>query len=90
MALYFLHLRDGTSELLDPEGQEFATLPALRTAVLATVRDLMMGDIRKGVLNLRLRLDAQDKTGKIVHTLPFGRAVTIFRVGGLAHLARPI
>lgn len=75
MALYFLHLRDGINELLDLEGQECATLPALRAAVLATVRDLMMGDLREGVLDFHSRLDAQDQTGKIVHSLPFKRAV---------------
>ena len=90
MALYFLHLRDGTDELLDPEGQEYASLPALRTAVLATVRDLMMGDLREGVLDLHSRLDAQDRSGNIVHTLPFSRAVSIVREGSNSPLVRPI
>lgn len=88
MALYFLHLRNGTKELLDPEGQEYATLPALRTAVLATARDLMMGDLREGVLDLHSRLDAQDQSGKIVHTLPFNRAVSIAREGSNSSLFR--
>ena len=48
MARYFMHLRDGTEELLDPEGQEFASLAALRDAVLLTARDLMVGDVRDG------------------------------------------
>lgn len=90
MALYFLHLRDGTNELLDLEGQECATLPALRAAVLATVRDLMMVDLREGVLDFHSRLDAQDQTGKIVHSLAFKRAVSIIREGSNSPLMRPI
>ena len=88
MALYFLHLRDATNELLDLEGQEYATLSSLRTAVLATVRDLMMGDLRDGVLDFHSRLDAQDQSGKIVHTLPFSRAVSIAREGSDLPLIR--
>ena len=58
MARYFMHLRDGTGELLNPEGQEFASLAALREAVLVTARDLMVGDVRGGVLDLRFQRDA--------------------------------
>ena len=41
MVRYFIHLRDGTEELLDPEGLEFPTLDSLRKTVLASARDLM-------------------------------------------------
>jgi hypothetical protein len=36
-----MNLRDGTDELLDPDGREFESLDALRKAVLNTARDLM-------------------------------------------------
>jgi hypothetical protein len=77
MARYFMHLRDGTEELLDPEGREFATLAALRDAVLATARDLLVGDVRDGLLDLRFRIDAEDAGGAIVYTLPFNHALNI-------------
>jgi hypothetical protein len=77
MAKYFMHLRDGTEELLDPEGMEFETLDEMRKAVLVTVRDLMAGDMRAGVLDLRFRIDAEDGDGTIVYTLPFKHGVTI-------------
>ena len=77
MARYFMNLRDGTEELLDPEGVEYPSLDALRKAVLATARDLMSGDLRNGVVDLRFRIDAEDADGKLVYTLPFKHAVNI-------------
>jgi uncharacterized protein DUF6894 len=77
MARYFLHLRDSTDELLDPEGKEFDDMETLRAAVLLTVRDLMAGDIRGGLVDFRFRIDAETKAGTIVYTLPFKHAVNI-------------
>ena len=77
MPRYFMHLRDGTSELLDRDGVEFETLAALRTAVMATIRDLMCGDIRNGLIDLRFRIDAEDEAGNIVYSLAFDDAVSI-------------
>jgi hypothetical protein len=84
MARYFMHLRDGTEELLDPEGKEFPSLGALRDAVLLTARDLLMGDVRNGIMDLRFRIDAEDEGGRIVHTMPFKHAVNIIPEGSVA------
>jgi hypothetical protein len=72
-----MHLRDGTEELLDPEGLEFSTLGGLRAAVLLAARDLMCGDVVRGVLDLRFRIDAEDEAGTIVHTMPFKHALSV-------------
>jgi hypothetical protein len=77
VARYFMHLRDGVDELLDPDGQEFADVEAVRGAVLFAVRDLMAGDIRNGVLDFRFRIDAEDEHGKLVYSLPFKHALNI-------------
>ena len=77
MTKYFMNLRDGTEELLDPEGVEYDSMDSLRKAVLATVRDLMCGDMASGVLDFRFRIDAEDGDGVIVYTLPFKHAVNI-------------
>jgi hypothetical protein len=74
---YFMNLRDGTEELLDPEGVEYDSLDTLRLAVLEAVRDLMSGDVRRGLIDLRFRIDAEDADGVIVYTLPFKHAVNI-------------
>lgn len=77
MARYYMHLRDGTEQILDPEGLEFPSVEALRKAVLVAARDLMTGDIRQGVLDFRFRIDAEDESGLIVYTLPFKHAINI-------------
>ena len=77
MARYFMHLRDGTEQLLDPEGLEYASVDAVRKAVLIAARDLMTGDIREGVIDFRFRIDVEDEGGDIVYSLPFKHAVNI-------------
>jgi hypothetical protein len=77
VARYFMNLRDGTEELLDPEGIEYASMDALRKAVLVTVRDLMSGDVQRGIVDFRFRIDAEDANGTIVYTLPFRHAVSL-------------
>jgi hypothetical protein len=77
MSRYFLHLRDGTDEVLDPDGVEFGSLEALRTAVLKNARDVMAGDIQNGVIDFRFRIDAEDGVGAIVYSLPFKHAVSL-------------
>lgn len=77
MARYYMHLRDGTEQILDPEGLDYPSVDALRKAVLISARDLMTGDIREGVLDFRFRIDAEDESGVIVYSLPFKHAVNI-------------
>ncbi|HEX8414767.1 MAG TPA: hypothetical protein VF637_12905 [Sphingomicrobium sp.] len=81
MSRYFLHLRDGTEQLLDPEGQEFASLDAMRKFVLYSARDLLTGDVRSGILDLRFRIDAEDEHGTIVYSLPFKHALNVIPEG---------
>jgi hypothetical protein len=77
VARYFMHLRDGSDEMLDEEGQQFADLDSLRGAVLVAARDLISADAQKGVVDFRFRIDAEDEQGQIVYTLPFQHAVSI-------------
>lgn len=81
MARYFMHLRDGTEQILDPEGLEFPSVEALRKAVLVAARDLMTGDIREGVIDLRFRIDVETESGEMIYTLPFKHAVSIIPEG---------
>ena len=77
MVQYFMHLRDSVDEILDPEGQDFADLDAVKKAVLFSARDLLAGDIRNGVIDLRYRIDAENGDGEIVYTLPFKHAFSV-------------
>ena len=72
-----MQLRDGTEQMLDPEGIEYADIDELRKKVLIAVRDLISGDVKGGLIDLRFRIDAEDREGVIVYTLGFAEAVRI-------------
>ena len=89
MALYFLHVRDGTNQILDPEGDEIATREELYERLMRAARELMICGIERGVLDLRFRIDAEDIDGTLIYSLPFRHAVTIVpEVSGAA--SRPV
>jgi len=77
VARYFMHLRNGSDELLDSEGVELVDLEAVRQNVMTAARDILGGDLRAGVMDLRYRIDAENEGGAIVHTLAFKHAFSI-------------
>jgi hypothetical protein len=77
MARYFIHLRDGTDELLDTEGKEFGSLDDLKRAVLKAARSIIADDVTKGFIDFRPRIDAEDESGRVVYSLPFLIAVRV-------------
>jgi hypothetical protein len=78
MPRFYLHLRDGTEELLDEEGLDYPNMEAVRKKVLESARDVISNDLKGGgILDLRYRIDAQNEAGEIVYTLPFKHAVNI-------------
>jgi hypothetical protein len=77
MALYFLHLRDGTDDVIDPDGSEFSSMEALRIAVMKNARDTIAGDVQNGVVDFRFRIDAENEAGQVVYSLPFKHAVSM-------------
>jgi len=77
VARYFMHLRDSTDELLDPEGVELVDLEAVRQSVMRAARDILAGDLRNGVVDLRYRIDAENEVGAIVYSLAFKHAFSI-------------
>ena len=84
MARYFLHLRDGSDELLDPDGVELADMAAVEKSALAAARDVIAGDVCQGTVDLGYRIDAETASGDIVYTIAFQDAVTVKR---LRHVA---
>jgi len=64
-----MHLRDGTEKLVDRNSREFSDLDALRAAVLITARDILSRDAGNGILDSRFRIDAEDESGTVVHSL---------------------
>jgi hypothetical protein len=76
MARYFMHVRDGADQLIDPDGIEMPAA-AVPGYTLASARDCMANDIHAGRLDLTIRIDVHDAGGNLVHSLPFGEAVEI-------------
>jgi hypothetical protein len=72
MAKYYLHLRDHTGEILDSEGVELTGIEAVKKVVLEGARDLLSSDLKSdGMVDLRCRIDAEDRHGEVIHTLKF-------------------
>lgn len=79
MPRYFLQLRHGENETLDPEGTEYSDTCALERAMFAGARDLIAGDVKNGLIDLRFRIDAEDEDGALVRSLRFVEAVDLIR-----------
>lgn len=77
MTRYFLHLKDDVDEMLDPDGVELADLEAVRACVMKSARDVIAGDVHRGVVDFRYRIDAETEDGQVVYSLPFANAVNI-------------
>jgi hypothetical protein len=76
MPRYYLHLRDGTDEVLDPEGMEMA-VDAIPGAALNAARDCMAADVKNGVLDLRFRIEVHGDDDELVHGLRFADAIRV-------------
>lgn len=76
MLRYYLHVRDGVDEMLDPDGSDLPNLDAARTSALAGSRDLLAADMKTGVLDLCYRMDIENEAGEIIDTVHFADAFT--------------
>ena len=76
MPRYFMHLKDSTDEILDPDGIEM-TADALPAAALKSARDCIAGDVKDGRIDLHYRIDVLDESGTLVHGLVFSDAVEL-------------
>jgi len=81
VARYFFHLRDGSDQLLDPEGIELADLLAVKDKALFAARDTLSNEIKAGTLDLRYRIDVEDVEGNIVHSLRLEDAFEVIPSG---------
>lgn len=63
MTHHFLHLCDGTDEVLDPEGSTFLTPEKLMQPVSAAARGLVAHSARGGEIDFGCRTDAERRAG---------------------------
>ena len=76
MTRHFLHLKDSTDEVLDPDGVEMPA-EAVLDAALKSARDCIAGDVKNGRIDLHYRIEVVSESGELVHTLPFSEAVEV-------------
>ena len=77
MPSYFFHLRSDVDEALDTEGVNLPDVEAVKRAGIEAARDVMAGDLREGLLDLRYRIDVENSSGVLVFTLNFEHAVHV-------------
>jgi hypothetical protein len=77
MAKFYFHLRDRTDQLLDPEGLDCPSASAVATKALAAARHIISHDAAAGAIDLRYRIDVEDSSDTIVHSMEFEDAVSI-------------
>ena len=80
LARYYFHLRDGVDVILDPEGVQLEDPGMLPKLALSSARDTLSHEMKDGCLNLGYRIDVEDETGAVVHSLALKDA---FAVTGL-------
>jgi hypothetical protein len=79
MPQYHFHLRDGAGTLPDAEGDDYADLAAALRAASWQIRGLLGQEMREsGEIRLDRWIDIADSSGKVVETLAFANAVTVF------------
>ena len=79
MAKFFFHLRDHTDELLDPEGVDCPNANAVAIKAMDAARDIIAGDAKEFAIDMTYRIDVEDRSNRIVHSLEFEKAVSIKR-----------
>jgi hypothetical protein len=80
MTHYFFHLDECGSVTEDLEGREMVDLDAARAAAIVAARDVMGGELARGVLCLACHIDIVDYEGQHLMRVLFSDAV---RVTGL-------
>jgi uncharacterized protein DUF6894 len=76
MPRYFFHLRDGDTLLEDDgEGQDFASLEAVRLEAIEGARQILSEAALSGrAASLHQQIEVTDETGRTVVIMPIGRA----------------
>jgi len=72
---YFFHIRDGARLIMDPDGEDFATLEAVRVEAVEAARELIAMNLRAGRPLDGRSFEIWDETGQIVDVLAFLDAI---------------
>ena len=82
MPKFYLHLCNGTGFTEDHEGSEHRDLDAVHAVAMATLREVLAGEIKEGGLNTASFVEIEDQHRVLVATVTFEEAVAVSdRVG---------
>jgi hypothetical protein len=76
-----LNLYNAHGDSPDPEGAEFADLPAARRAAMEGIRSLLSAEVMEGELNLNGHLQIAQDDGTILEDITFSEALKIVGPG---------
>ena len=82
MPRFYLHMSDVNGFIEDEEGVDLPDEAAARETALRCARDVMIGEVRGGTLDLTCFIEVEDEQGKLLFTLTFADAVQITRQSG--------
>jgi hypothetical protein len=82
MPRYYLHMSDGNGFIEDEEGIDLPDAEAARATALRCARDVMMGEVRSGTLDLTSFIEVEDEQRKLLFTLTFADALEVRRYSG--------
>jgi len=70
MPIYFFHIRDGDTVILDEEGAEFADTVAASEEARASASDLASELVREGHYSLSSQVELTDEDGAVLFIVP--------------------
>lgn len=77
MPRFFLHLRDSTGSLDDPDGVECADLDAARLEAVHGARSIIADDALSGAIDLSGRIEIANEAGEFLLAVAFSDVVTV-------------
>jgi hypothetical protein len=75
MSRFYLHMCDGSDFAEDEEGVELPDLAAARRIAIDSLRDILAGEIKSGVLRRASFVEIENEHHQLVLTVPFIEAV---------------
>ena len=79
MALFYLHVCNGSGFVEDEEGRDYLDSQSAMNAALEGLRDILAGDLRKGGLNTASFIEIEDQHHELVATISFNDVVEMSR-----------
>lgn len=77
MPRFYFHICNGTGLIEDEEGQDLPSVEAARLEAMRSARDVMAGDVQRGILDLSSFIEIEDADHQLIETLSFQDAIDL-------------